>query len=261
MPEQYPVYSSQVDNANELEAYQASFRESSGEDASGDYERSSRSKQSSISTTPQLNALWKNTKHHLNKTTAKVWETVEFTAGRYFGSQSGAEKPSAAALQQLAAGSSLSRIYFSDSNREHMDQLRRLWGALAGDAPFARTSPTWIKEGGFPSEDPGATLKSCGVLGLYALAFFTDVHRSASEDMRHGGYPYAMVGLNVASILVEVLDLDSGRFLERDEVYWKVFEDPIGLYELFSVSFHAYDTFWKQSRGGSTAARDRTFQP
>ncbi|RHY76700.1 hypothetical protein DYB38_004974 [Aphanomyces astaci] len=270
-PEEYPVYSSQVDNANELESFQRSFREAYDDSAcSGDHERSSKGsnkqpQQQSSSAAPQLNALWKNTKHHLNKTTAKVWETVEFTAGRYFGSQSGAEKPTAAALQNLAAASALSRTPFSDSNRDHMDQIRRLWGAVVGDSgrPFARTSPVWVDEGGFPSDDPGATFKAHGVLALHALAFFTDVHRSASDEMRRGGYAYATEGLQVVSILVEVLDLDSGRFLERDEVYWKVFEDPIGWYELFSVAFHAHHTFWRQQGKGasSTSTRDRSFQP
>ncbi|KAF0686195.1 Aste57867_21981 [Aphanomyces stellatus] len=239
-PEDYPIYSSQVALANEYDHFQAIFR-----DASDDRPPS---KASSSKPPHHLNALWKNTKQQLNKTSAKVWETVEFTAGRYFGSQTGADKPSAAALQQLAAASSLSRTMFSDANREHMDYLRRLWVGVVGDArPIARPSPAWV-DMGFPLDDPVVTLKTFGVLGLHALVFFGDVHRSAAQDMRGNNYAYAAVGLAVMGILTEVLDIESGRFLERDEVYWKLFEDPIGLLELFSVSFHAYDTFWKHAK-------------
>ncbi|CAK4620528.1 hypothetical protein LEN26_007256 [Aphanomyces euteiches] len=243
--EKQKIYSSQVDNANEFEQFQAWFRAASA-DVPVDHERIPKS-----SSKQNLNTLWKSTKHQINKTTAKVWETVEFTAGRYFGSQTGADKPSAAALQQLAGASALSRTPFNESNREHLDYLRRMWVGIFGESrPFACPSSSWV-EIGFPVDDPVGILKSasCGMLGLHALVFFGEVHRSASQEMvSQHQYNYATVGFSVMAILADILDLDSGRFLERDEVYWKLFEGPIGIFELFSVSFHAYDSFFQHAK-------------
>ncbi|EQC25545.1 hypothetical protein SDRG_16564 [Saprolegnia diclina VS20] len=243
-PQAYPIYSSQID-APEYEQFEHFFRASP------------------VKATSKggLNSMWKSLKasgkEQLSKTSARVWETVEFTAGRYFNSQSGDEKPSAAALQQLSAAASLSRAVFSDANRDHMDLLRRLWTSIHGDA----SPPAWT-ELGFPSDDPISVLQNSpsSVFTLHALVFFCEVHRSACLEMLppRPAYAFAMVALHLGALIADLLDLPTGRFVERDEVYWRLFEDPIGLRELFSVSLHAYDDFHRQAQGSFQSAMEQT---
>ncbi|OQS00960.1 hypothetical protein ACHHYP_02050 [Achlya hypogyna] len=243
-PQNYSVYSSQVD-APEFEQYQHFFRAA----------------EAPSKTSRGLNSMWKSLKatgkDHITKTGARVWETVEFTAGRYFNSQSGAEKPTAAALQNLTSAGVLCRTIFSSNNREHMDVLRRLWVSVYGDS----RAVSW-PDLGFPSDDPAPVLQNTpsSLWSLHALTFFADVHRSACLEMlpARPTYAFGMVGLHVGALLADLLDLPTGRFVERDEVYWRLFEDPIGLRELFCVSFHAYDAFHCQAQGSFQSAMEQT---
>ncbi|OQR90917.1 hypothetical protein THRCLA_22499 [Thraustotheca clavata] len=245
-PQEYPVYSTQVD-AHEYERYRSFFQNDK--------------LQSGNKSKANLNSMWKNikatSKEQFTKTSAKVWETVEFTAGRYFNSQSGAEKPSAAALQNLSNAGIMCRAIFSESNREHMELLRRLWAGIYGE-----NRPVEWRAIGFSTDEPLTILQNTpsSVWSIHAMAFFAEVHRTACLEMlpARPAYAFAMVGLHLGALLADLLDLPTGRFVEREEVYWHLFEDPIGLLELFCMSFHAYDSFHRQSQGSFQSAMELT---
>lgn len=180
----------------------------------------------------------------LQKQSAKIWEKVT-------GNVSGRENvpPTAESLSQLAKLVGGMKTTLSENNREHMEFLTRLGQCCFESQPFSVRGSAWLRLG-FRSEDPLQELQH--LLPLQCLVFFHEVHgpvaNSMLRDQADGGpntYLYGVVATNLSYMIADILQLRDGACLGLERPFWRLFEDPVAFFELFSILFKAFDGSWK----------------
>ena len=134
------------------------------------------------------------------------------------------------------------------NNEDHEDLLQRLWRVEHGQHPITDISPMW-KHLGFQHEDPIGDLR--GILSLDCLVYFAEVHTLVVKNMlasqrprQSCHYPFAAVGVNITLMLLDVLDVHDGHFMEREEIYWSLFEHDLAFHELYCIAFRVFDRQW-----------------
>lgn len=189
----------------------------------------------------------------IQKTSAKMWEKV--VSGGTVGGSANAP-PTAAALAQLAKLVGALKAPLHENNREHVEMLNRLWVACFDEQPFALRGAGWDRLG-FNYGDPVRELQFA--LPLHCLVFFHEVHHSVALSMladqsaaNPASYPYALVGAQVAFLAADLLQLKDGGCLGSERPFWRLFEDPIAFFELFSIAFRAFDQSWRLNASAST---------
>ncbi|TMW65771.1 hypothetical protein Poli38472_008413 [Pythium oligandrum] len=187
----------------------------------------------------------------LQKQSAKMWDKV---TGGVAGSSN--SPPTAAALSQLAKLVGAMKAPLSEANREHMELLSRLWQSCFEPQPFAPRGQAWAQLG-FRREDPLQELQC--LLPLQCLVFFHEVHRNVALPMLNeqaipnhpDTYAYGLVASRIAYVVADILQLKDGACLGLERPFWRLFEDPIAFFELFSITFRAFDQSWKTRSGKS----------
>lgn len=182
----------------------------------------------------------------IQKQSAKMWDKVLSTSSSNNNTNA---PPTAAALAQLAKLISAMKAPLHESSREHVDLLNRLWVASGFDAQaFTLRGSAWERLG-LNYGDPMRELQCA--LPLHCLVFFHEVHQSVALPMlarqssaNPQSYPYALVSARVAFLLADVLQLRDGACLGLERPFWRLFEDPIAFFELFSLAFRAFDASW-----------------
>lgn len=189
----------------------------------------------------------------IQKKSAKMWDKV--VSGGLSGSSSNAS-PTAAALAQLAKLVGAMKAPLHESNRDHVDFLNRLWVSCFDGQPFTLRGGGWDRLG-LNYGDPIRELQF--VLPLHCLVFFHEVHRNVALPMLRdqatanpNSYPYALVGAQVAFLVAELLQLKDGACLGSERPFWRLFEDPIAFFELFSIAFRAFDQSWRMNASKSS---------
>ena len=140
---------------------------------------------------------------------------------------------------------------FDDNDERHISILRELWSVLFGDQKaFERKSDVW-KTVGFQKDDPATDLKNTGTLGLSCMSYLGQMYREESKEITKKNekniktnYPFAIVGINVCSLLIELLNLRDCRYLSTQAGYWGIFEDEKAFYEIFCMMFFHVDCQW-----------------
>ncbi|KAG6580213.1 elmo ced-12 family protein [Phytophthora cinnamomi] len=99
------------------------------------------------------------------------------------------------------------------------------------------------------------------LLPLQCLVFFHEVHRTVALPILNDqsgpeAYSYAMVGSQIAYVLSDLLQLRDGGCLGSERPFWRLFEDPMAFFELYCISFRAFDASWKLN---STNSSDISF--
>ncbi|OWZ18113.1 putative mitochondrial protein [Phytophthora megakarya] len=186
----------------------------------------------------------------LQKHSAQMWEKV---TGAGAGG-TGNAPPTATALAQLAKLIGAMKAPLHPGSREHIDMLQRLWTSCFDTQPFAVTSPDWNRLG-FRHGDPMREMQF--LLPLQCLVFFHEVHRTVALPILNDqsgpeAYSYAMIGSQIAYVLADILQLRDGGCLGSERPFWRLFEDPMAFFELYSIAFRAFDASWKLNSTSST---------
>ncbi|KAJ1429609.1 ELMO/CED-12 family-domain-containing protein [Ochromonadaceae sp. CCMP2298] len=106
---------------------------------------------------------------------------------------------------------------FDPYNQSNSSMLECLWLSMKGSKRLTSSliSSEWTQIG-FQGSDPGTDFRSMGVLALYQLLFFsqrkTDSARLILLELSSGGYPFALVGIHMSLLVMELL---SQRRLHR----------------------------------------------
>jgi hypothetical protein len=201
----------------------------------------------------------------LKKNAAKVTKSIGKSFGKLWGSATAAassfgtfgskdSRPSAAAITQLCSLELSFSSPFQNGFPEHEELLVRLWKNVFPSKKFQSESPLW-KKIGFQREDPRLDLRGGGILSLKCLVYFsseynskvTDMVRSQAKNSPHT-YPFGAVGVNITLLLGDLLKLRDRKFETSETVYWGVFEDSKGLFELYCLTFRYLDHIWTASR-------------
>lgn len=149
-------------------------------------------------------------------------------------------------------------VPFDGNFSEHQDALRQLWRLAYPDRQLpALKSEAW-KDMGWQGTDPSTDFRGGGFISLENLIFFAKTYPEAFQNLlykRDGDrsaweYPFAVAGINISFMLVQMLDLQSGipsslagkRFLQMLNY------DDMAFDNLFCVAFKLLDTQWLAKR-------------
>lgn len=136
--------------------------------------------------------------------------------------------------------------------------LERLWrdvGARTQDEKYDRKDVDWVQLG-FQNASPETDFRGGGVLAVKCLLYAFEAHPMEmraihyeqmpdAQDGKHKRwYPVCVAGINLTCLLAGLLQLGDGRFADKKNAYWPLFEEPAAFYELFFLAFIKMDAIW-----------------
>ncbi|CAI9779586.1 unnamed protein product [Fraxinus pennsylvanica] len=185
-----------------------------------------------------------------------IGRLLPFVSGTQNGPNGKISPPSLNPLQEARLKYLKQRLAvpFDSSSSEHQDALKQLWRlAYPGRELPALKSELW-KEMGWQGSDPSTDFRGGGFVSLENLIFFAMTYPEAFQNLLHKRvgdrseweYPFAVAGINISFMLVQMLDLQSGkpntiagvRFLEL------LGEDEMAFDNLFCIAFEMLDAQW-----------------
>ncbi|KAJ8297396.1 hypothetical protein KUTeg_023927 [Tegillarca granosa] len=137
---------------------------------------------------------------------------------------------------------------YDSQNEEHEEKLQQLWTLLMPDVKLEkRISKQWT-EIGFQGDNPMTDFRGMGMLGLNQLLYFASIYTEKSRNLlshsKHPkyGYSYAIVSINMTSLLYEILS--NGAL--RTHFYNIKTEKPSlqDFHEVYCYLFLEFDKFW-----------------
>uniref|UniRef100_A0A803LIF7 ELMO domain-containing protein n=1 Tax=Chenopodium quinoa TaxID=63459 RepID=A0A803LIF7_CHEQI len=122
-------------------------------------------------------------------------------------------------------------VPYDSSNPEHQEALRALWNAsFPHEELHDLISEQW-KEMGWQGKDPSTDFRGGGFISLENLLFFAknfpksfqDLLRKQEGDRAMWEYPFAVAGVNITFMLIQMLDLEAdvlSRMSYMIALYW-----------------------------------------
>ncbi|CAK9194435.1 unnamed protein product [Sphagnum jensenii] len=149
-------------------------------------------------------------------------------------------------------------VPFDGSRAEHQDALRALWhSAFPGRTLPGLVSEQW-KEMGWQGTDPSTDFRGGGFISLQNLLFFSRKFPDSFQRLLHKQegkratweYPFAVAGLNISFMLIQMLDLKSAKPTSMSGVtFLKILaEDEMAFDMLYCVAFEMLDAHWLAMR-------------
>ncbi|XP_020107620.1 ELMO domain-containing protein A isoform X2 [Ananas comosus] len=123
------------------------------------------------------------------------------------------------------------RVYFDASRQDHQGALRALWHATYPDQELhGLVSDQW-KEMGWQGRDPSTDFRGAGFISLENLLFFAKTFSTSFQRLlkKQGGqratweYPFAVAGVNITFMIMQMLDLQSKDEWAFDLLYCVAF--------------------------------------
>ncbi|XP_047308954.1 ELMO domain-containing protein A [Impatiens glandulifera] len=169
-------------------------------------------------------------------------------------------QPSLSPLQEERLKILQQRLHvpFDGSRAEHQDALKQLWRLSYPDTKLPALKSELWKQMGWQGSDPSTDFRGGGFISLENLIFFAMTYRDSFQNLLHKKdgnraeweYPFAVAGINISFMLVQMLDLQSGkpsslagfRFLEL------LGEDEMAFDHLFCIAFKMMDAQWLAKR-------------
>ncbi|XP_004493260.1 uncharacterized protein [Cicer arietinum] len=149
-------------------------------------------------------------------------------------------------------------VPFDGSKTQHQDALLQLWKLAYPDRELPSLKSDLWKEMGWQGLDPSTDFRGGGFISLENLIFFAQKYPVSFQRLLHKQdgtraeweYPFAVAGINISFMLVQMLDLQAGhpsslsgirflRLLEEDEMAFDV---------LFCIAFQMMDAQWLAKR-------------
>ncbi|TDH69612.1 hypothetical protein CCR75_007638 [Bremia lactucae] len=134
--------------------------------------------------------------------------------------------------------------------------LERLWRVVGDrnkDVLYDRNDVDWVKLG-FQNASPETDFRGGGVLAMKCLLYAFEAHpvemraiyytEMPDATQRKRWYPVCVAGINLTCLLAGLLQLGDGKFTEKKDVFWPLFQDPASFYELFYLAFIKMDAIW-----------------
>ncbi|KAK4265035.1 hypothetical protein QN277_026140 [Acacia crassicarpa] len=146
------------------------------------------------------------------------------------------------------------KVYFDASKPDHQEALRALWSAtFPGQELHGLISDQW-KEMGWQGRDPSTDFRGAGFISLENLLFFakifsTSFQRLLKKQGERGAaweYPFAVAGVNITFMIMQMLDLDSTkpRSFVRPIFLQMLSENEWAFDLLYCVAFVVMDKQW-----------------
>ncbi|KAF6152975.1 hypothetical protein GIB67_021580 [Kingdonia uniflora] len=123
-------------------------------------------------------------------------------------------------------------VSYDSTNPEHQETLKALWStAYPGEELHGLISEQW-KEMGWQGKDPSTDFRGGGFISLENLLFFARTYQKSFQDLlrkQEGDralweYPFAVAGVNITFMLIQMLDLEAENELAFDILYCITFK-------------------------------------
>lgn len=145
-------------------------------------------------------------------------------------------------------------IQYDSSNIEHQEELKALWFAsFPGTELRGLISEQW-KEMGWQGKDPSTDFRGGGFISLENLLFFArnypksfqELLRKQNGDRAIWEYPFAVAGVNITFMLIQMLDLQAVKPRSLfGAVFLKLLSENDRAFDiLYCITFKLMDQQW-----------------
>ncbi|KAJ4952588.1 hypothetical protein NE237_029420 [Protea cynaroides] len=149
-------------------------------------------------------------------------------------------------------------VAYDSSRPEHEEALRALWhAAFPEEELHGLISEQW-KEMGWQGKDPSTDFRGGGFISLENLLFFArnypksfhSLLRKQEGDRSMWEYPFAVAGVNITFMLIQMLDLQSVKpRTEVGAIFLKLFSENESAFDiLYCIAFKLVDQQWLAMR-------------
>ncbi|KAA8526411.1 hypothetical protein F0562_008386 [Nyssa sinensis] len=146
------------------------------------------------------------------------------------------------------------QVPFDETRPDHQEALRALWRAAFPDVALKGLISEQWKDMGWQGPNPSTDFRGCGFISLENLLFFARTYPASFHRLlfKQGGkratweYPFAVAGINVSFMLIQMLDLCSAkpRCLPGVNFVKLLGEDEEAFDVLYCVAFEMMDAQW-----------------
>ncbi|CAL9138474.1 unnamed protein product [Musa acuminata var. zebrina] len=149
-------------------------------------------------------------------------------------------------------------VSYDSSKKEHQEALRGLWyAAYPGIELCDLISEQW-KEMGWQGKDPSTDFRGGGFISLENLLFFArnypksfqDLLRKQDGDRALWEYPFAVAGVNITFMLIQMLDLQAAKPRSIiGAIFLKLLSENDRAFDLlYCITFKLMDQQWLAMR-------------
>ncbi|KAL8131319.1 uncharacterized protein LOC141710551 isoform X1 [Apium graveolens] len=143
---------------------------------------------------------------------------------------------------------------FDETRLDHQASLLALWKLAFPNVPLSGFISEQWKEMGWQGCNPATDFRGCGFIALENLLFFAKSYPACFFRLlfKKGGkraeweYPFAVAGINVTFMLIQMLDMSTGKPKGRPATNFVriLGEDENAFDILFCVAFAMMDAQW-----------------
>ncbi|KAK9120976.1 hypothetical protein Syun_018593 [Stephania yunnanensis] len=145
-------------------------------------------------------------------------------------------------------------VPYDSSNPDHQEALRALWDASFPEEELHGLISEQWKEMGWQGKDPSTDFRGGGLISLENLLFFGRTYPKTFQDLlqkREGDralweYPFAVAGVNITFMLIQMLDLEAVKpRTMMGAVFLKLLsENELAFDILYCIAFKLMDQQW-----------------
>ncbi|KAL3692552.1 hypothetical protein R1sor_006203 [Riccia sorocarpa] len=146
------------------------------------------------------------------------------------------------------------RIPFDGARPEHQEALKSLWRVAFGNRELSSLVCEDWKEMGWQGNDPSTDFRGGGFVSLENLLFLANRFPRSFQRLLHKEegkraaweYPFAVAGLNITFMMIQMLDLRSGVPSSHSGITFcrMLAEDESAFDMLYCVAFEMMDAQW-----------------
>ncbi|XP_057496745.1 uncharacterized protein LOC130781559 isoform X1 [Actinidia eriantha] len=145
-------------------------------------------------------------------------------------------------------------VSYDSSIAEHQEALRALWNAAFPEEELCGLISEQWKEMGWQGKDPSTDFRGGGLISLENLLYFArnfpksfqDLLRKREGDRAMWEYPFAVAGVNITFMLIQMLDLESVKPRTMVGAMFLKFlaENESAFDLLYCITFKLMDNQW-----------------
>lgn len=149
-------------------------------------------------------------------------------------------------------------VPYDCSSVKHQDALKELWRLAYPNRQLPPLKSDLWKEMGWQNSDPSTDFRAAGFMSLENLIYFARNYPDSFHRLLHKAdgkraeweYPFAVGGVNISYMLVQMLDLQSGKMRTKAGVHFVQLldDDGVAFDNLFCVAFQVLDSQWLARR-------------
>ncbi|KAJ4796073.1 ELMO/CED-12 family protein [Rhynchospora pubera] len=149
-------------------------------------------------------------------------------------------------------------VPFDASLVGHQEALRQLWRLAYPERMIPPFKSNLWKEMGWQGADPSTDFRGGGFISLENLIYFAETYPESFQRLLHKQdgvrseweYPFAVAGINVSFMLVQMLELHSGNPTTKAGIHFLKLlgGDEMAFDRLYCAAFQLLDSKWLSKR-------------